>query len=133
MAGASILAALGEIAIGFVPPSQLSSDSLPLLFAGGLLVAIMILALPPQIIYAFRRPSWSPQSRNSWISPECSPKRGGRFGPLRRRMDLPAAAAAETNRSARLDGRFRTLLRMYQAKQPILDGSYLLPAIRRVE
>ncbi|MFN8467852.1 MAG: DUF1254 domain-containing protein [Caldilineaceae bacterium] len=29
--------------------------------------------------------------------------------------------------------RFRPLLRMYQPKQPILDGSYLLPAIRRVE
>lgn len=60
LAVVGILAALGAIAIGFVPPSQLSSDSSPLLYAGGLLVGIVILAIPPQIIYAFRRPSWSP-------------------------------------------------------------------------
>lgn len=29
-------------------------------------------------------------------------------------------------------GGFRPILRMYQPRQPILDGSYLLPAIRRV-
>ena len=55
-----ILAALGAIAIGFVPPSQLSSDTSPLRYAGALLVGIVILAIPPQIIYAFRRPSWLP-------------------------------------------------------------------------
>lgn len=30
-------------------------------------------------------------------------------------------------------GGFRPIMRMYQPKQPILDGSYLLPAIQRVE
>ena len=29
-------------------------------------------------------------------------------------------------------GAFRPIMRMYQPKQPIMDGSYLLPAIRRV-
>ncbi len=29
-------------------------------------------------------------------------------------------------------GNFRPIIRMYQPKQPVLDGSYLLPAIRRV-
>ena len=29
-------------------------------------------------------------------------------------------------------GNFRPILRMYQPKQPIMDGSYILPAIRRV-
>jgi hypothetical protein len=29
-------------------------------------------------------------------------------------------------------GNFRPIMRMYQPKQPILDGSYLLPAIKRV-
>ncbi len=31
------------------------------------------------------------------------------------------------------DGAFRPIMRMYQPKQEILDGSYLLPAIRRVK
>ncbi len=30
-------------------------------------------------------------------------------------------------------GNFRPMMRMYQPKQPILDGSYLLPAIKRVD
>ena len=29
-------------------------------------------------------------------------------------------------------GGFRPILRMYQPRQPVLDGSYLLPAIQRV-
>lgn len=30
-------------------------------------------------------------------------------------------------------GNFRPLMRMYQPKQPVLDGSYVLPAIKRVD
>lgn len=30
-------------------------------------------------------------------------------------------------------GAFRPMIRMYQPRQPILDGSYVLPAIRRAD
>jgi amino acid transporter len=54
------LAAIGAILIGFIPPSQLGTSVSPTTYALILLVGILILAVPPQIIYQFRRPDWVP-------------------------------------------------------------------------
>ncbi len=53
-----VLSAVGAIAIGFIPPAQLGSTASPLVHGLGLLLGIVILAIPPQIIYHFRRPGW---------------------------------------------------------------------------
>jgi len=53
-----IAAAAVAIMIGFVPPAQLGSTVSPLTYAIGILVGIFILAIPPQIIYHFRKPTW---------------------------------------------------------------------------
>jgi hypothetical protein len=55
------LAAVGAIAIGFVPPSQLGAGTSPALYAIGILAGVLILAVPPQIIYHFHRPAWAPE------------------------------------------------------------------------
>jgi len=57
-------AAIGAIAIGFVPPSQLGSTVSPFLYAIGVLIGILILAIPPQIIYYFRRSTWLSEENN---------------------------------------------------------------------
>jgi glutamate:GABA antiporter len=54
------LAAIGAILIGFIPPSQLGTSVSPATYAFLLLVGILILAIPPQIIYHFRRRDWVP-------------------------------------------------------------------------
>jgi amino acid transporter len=54
------LSAIGAILIGFFPPSQLSTSVSPLAYGAILLVGIIILAVPPQIIYHFRSPDWVP-------------------------------------------------------------------------
>ena len=54
------LSAIGAILIGFFPPSQLSTSVSPLAYGDILLVGIIILAVPPQIIYHFRSPDWVP-------------------------------------------------------------------------
>ncbi len=47
--------------------------------------------------------------------------------------DSPGADKESNWLPAPQTGRFRPLMRMYQPKQPVLDGSYVLPAIQRVE
>ena len=54
------LAAIGAIAIGFIPPAQLGTNVSPTTYGLILLVGILILAIPPQIIYHFRRSDWVP-------------------------------------------------------------------------
>jgi amino acid transporter len=58
-----IIASVSAIVLGLTPPSGYGSTS-PLAY--GLLVGagVIILAIPPQFIYRFRRPSWdtSPES-----------------------------------------------------------------------
>ncbi len=51
------LAAAAAILIGLVPPSQFGSVAKPE-YAGILLAGVLLLAVPPQIIYRIRRPSW---------------------------------------------------------------------------
>jgi amino acid transporter len=52
-----IIASVSAIVLGLTPPSGYGSTSA---LAYGLLVAagVIILAIPPQFIYRFRRPSW---------------------------------------------------------------------------
>jgi glutamate:GABA antiporter len=57
-----ILATLGAIAIGFIPPSQLGSGTPHLTYALGILAGVFVLAVPPQIIYHFRRREWAPET-----------------------------------------------------------------------
>ncbi len=61
-AGIGIVAAMGAILIGFIPPAQLGSTVSPLVYALGILVGILVLAVPPQIIYHFRRSGWLPEA-----------------------------------------------------------------------
>jgi putative glutamate/gamma-aminobutyrate antiporter len=51
------LASAGAILIGLVPPSQFKESS-PIVYAGLLIAGVLILAVPPQIIYRLRRPEW---------------------------------------------------------------------------
>jgi hypothetical protein len=46
--------------------------------------------------------------------------------------DSPCADKESNWLPAPQTGNFRPMMRMYQPKQPILEGSYLLPAIKRV-
>ena len=57
IAAIGALAAAAAIGIGLIPPSQLNEGS-HLLYALGLIAGVLILAVPPQIIYQLRRPSW---------------------------------------------------------------------------
>jgi hypothetical protein len=45
----------------------------------------------------------------------------------------PGAAKEANWLPAPQTGNFRPTMRLYQPQHPILDGSYILPAIRRVE
>ena len=57
VAGAGALAAVAGILIGLIPPAQLNEGS-HLLYTVGLIVGVLLLAVPPQIIYQLRRPTW---------------------------------------------------------------------------
>jgi putative glutamate/gamma-aminobutyrate antiporter len=57
VATVGMLAAAAGIVIGLVPPSQFSNGS-PLPYVVGLAAGVLILAMPPQIIYQIRRPAW---------------------------------------------------------------------------
>lgn len=57
VAPVGILAALSAIAIAFVPPAQFG-DAPVAAYAGLLLAGVVVLGVPPQIIYRLRRPSW---------------------------------------------------------------------------
>lgn len=57
VATVGILAALAAIAIALVPPAQFG-DSSPVVYAAILLGGVLVLGLPPQVIYHFRRPAW---------------------------------------------------------------------------
>jgi glutamate:GABA antiporter len=57
VASVGMLAAAAGIVIGLVPPSQFSQGS-PVLYVVGLAAGVLILAVPPQIIYQLRRPAW---------------------------------------------------------------------------
>lgn len=61
VAALGVFAAVSAIAIGFIPPSQLGSSVPPAAYALGILAGVLILAIPPQIIYHFRRPNWLPK------------------------------------------------------------------------
>ena len=42
------------------------------------------------------------------------------------------SARGEKNGAIKQIGNIRPIMRMYQPQQPIIDGRYLLPAIKRV-
>jgi len=69
--GAGILAALSAIILGLTPPSQLAKT--PLLAYVGIVVAgVILLAVPCQLIYHWRRPAWAkafPQSDLASVEP----------------------------------------------------------------
>ena len=61
IAAVGILAAVSAIVLGLTPPagySSLSSGTYAAIVAAG----VIILALPPQLIYRFRRPDWDTQT-----------------------------------------------------------------------
>lgn len=59
VAGTGMLAAVSAIVLGLTPPSQLVS--MPVFgYAAIVLIGVLILAVPPQLIYRWRRPSWRP-------------------------------------------------------------------------
>ena len=58
-AAMGLFAAVSAILIGFIPPSQLGATASPVTYALGILIGIIVLAVPPQIIYRFRRPKWT--------------------------------------------------------------------------
>jgi hypothetical protein len=51
---------------------------------------------------------------------------------IRMGKDAPGADG-QSNWLPAPDGRFRPILRMYQPRREILDGTYVLPGIRRVD
>ena len=57
VAGVGALAALAGIGIGLIPPSQLDEGS-HVVYTLGLIAGVLLLAVPPQIIYRLRRPAW---------------------------------------------------------------------------
>ena len=65
VATVGVMAAAGAITIGFIPPSQLGSSVSPATYALGIFAGVQILAIPSQVIYHFRRPTWlSEQGEN---------------------------------------------------------------------
>lgn len=64
-----ILAAGAGIAIGLVPPAQFKEGP-PTTYAILLLAGVALLALPPQLIYQFRRPGWRQQAAPDADPPE---------------------------------------------------------------
>lgn len=67
--GIGIVAAVSAILIGLVPPDQFSLST-PTLYTSILIVGVLVLAIPPTILYRFRRPSWL-------LEPEASGGVGG--------------------------------------------------------
>jgi len=59
--GAGILAAVSAIVLGLTPPSQLSKAS-PVAYAVGVILGVIVLAIPCQLIYRWRRASWAEAS-----------------------------------------------------------------------
>jgi amino acid transporter len=57
VASIGILASIAAIGIALVPPAQFGNRSAAS-YAGILLVGVVVLAVPPQILYKLRRPSW---------------------------------------------------------------------------
>jgi len=57
-AGAGMLAALAAIVLGLTPPSQLAKTPVAE-YAGGVIVGVIVLAVPCQLIYHWRRPAWA--------------------------------------------------------------------------
>lgn len=53
-----IVASISAMAIAFVPPTQLGTTTPVAQYAATLLVGVLCMALPAQLIYRFRRPSW---------------------------------------------------------------------------
>jgi amino acid transporter len=57
VAGVGACAAIAAIIIGLVPPDQFG-DTPALAYAGMLIVGVLVLAIPPQFIYRYRRAEW---------------------------------------------------------------------------
>ena len=53
-----IVASIAAICIAFVPPTQLGTTTPAAQYAGTLLIGVLVMAVPAQFIYKFRRPSW---------------------------------------------------------------------------
>jgi amino acid transporter len=53
-----ILSAISAIVLGLTPPSGYTSTPFAI-YAGIVATGVVVLAIPPQFIYRFRRPSWS--------------------------------------------------------------------------
>lgn len=53
-----IIASLSAMAIAFVPPTQLGSTTPAGQYAATLLIGVLVMALPAQFIYKFRKKSW---------------------------------------------------------------------------
>ncbi|HKM75008.1 MAG TPA: APC family permease [Candidatus Bathyarchaeia archaeon] len=58
VAAVGTMAAVGAIIIGFNPPTQLAAHVSPVLYFLLVLTGVLVLAIPPQIIYSLRRASW---------------------------------------------------------------------------
>ncbi len=52
-----ILSCTGAVILGFIPPSQVKIGSLAV-YETILIVGIIVLCVPPIIIYALRKPAW---------------------------------------------------------------------------
>lgn len=63
VAGIGILASLFALFIGFVPPEQLKTGSV-LFYESFLIIGIIVLSLPPFIIYKLRKPEWAGKGDN---------------------------------------------------------------------
>jgi amino acid transporter len=61
VASVGMLAAVTGIVIGLVPPSQLGERTSHVVYALGILAGVLVLAVPPQIIYRLRRRAWAPK------------------------------------------------------------------------
>ena len=62
IAGVGMVAAVSAIVLGLTPPAGFSSTS-PTVYALIVAAGVIVLAVPPQIIYRMRRPSWSDDAR----------------------------------------------------------------------
>jgi amino acid transporter len=58
IAGVGMLAALSAIILGLTPPAGYSSMPAPV-YALVILVGVVVLAVPDQLLYRFRRPEWT--------------------------------------------------------------------------
>lgn len=56
-----IFSCIGAIILGFIPPTQIKIDSL-FKYETILVIGIIVLCLPPFIIYALRKPSWKSET-----------------------------------------------------------------------